>query len=90
MWAEFILVLSYSRRTQFVLVFGLLLATIILVGGEYLIGTLELRSLPAPAADAIREKLLHRYDKAAWVVLAGSLFTAWKCYRRDRRRILGM
>ena len=44
----------------------------------------------APLTDVVREKLFHRYDKAAWASLAACLLLAVKLYRKDRKRLLGL
>jgi len=84
------IVLSHSTRTQvaiacaFVFFFGFLLA------GQIFVEQIELHGFLAPLTDVVRERLLHRYDKAAWIALGSFLLVAIKLYRRDRRRLLGL
>jgi len=42
------------------------------------------------ATDVIRDALVRRYDKTAWMALGGFLLVAIKAYRKDRRRLLGL
>ena len=39
-------------------------------------------------ADVIREKIIHRYDKAAWLALGSFWLLAFKCYKKDRKRLM--
>jgi hypothetical protein len=87
---ESIAVLVYSAKTQICIVAGLFFFALFMIGGAYLANTMELRSVPAGYVDVIREKIMHRYDKAAWIALATFLLLAIKCYRRDRKRLLDL
>ena len=89
MFEEFLTVLSYSRRTQFVLVLGVVFFAGFMLGGAYMVSNLELKSVSGSLADVIRDRLLHRYDKAAWFCLISSLFAAVGYYRKDRKRWFG-
>jgi len=83
-------VLCHSTRTQVALALGVLCFVGTLVMGELLVGGLELQGPLAPLTDVVRDKLLHRYDKAAWVTLFGFIVAAVKAHRKDRRRLLGI
>lgn len=61
----------------------------ILLMGQGLVGSLELHGPLAALTDVVRDKLMHRYDKAAWAALASFALLAVKTYRKDRRRLLG-
>lgn len=87
MLEEFIVVFSYSWRTQLLLAAGIVLFVGLQIGGAWYIWHADLSGLPGPLADVIREKLLHRYDKAAWVILVSSIAAAVRAYVKDRKRL---
>lgn len=87
---EVLVVLCHSTRTQFAIALGLTFFAGTLLMGHVLVDGLELRGPMAPLADVIRDALMHRYDKAAWMALGGFLLVAIKTYRKDRRRLLGL
>lgn len=87
MFDEFLVVFAYSKRTQWVLIIGLVFFFGLMLGGAYWSDHLELKSLSAPVAEVVRDKIVHRYDKAAWGILVATLFAAIKCYRKDRKRL---
>jgi len=82
-------VLCHSSRTQLAIAFGLFFFVGILLMGQGLVGNLELHGPLAALTEAVRDKLMHRYDKAAWAALASFALLAVKTYRKDRRRLLG-
>jgi len=84
------MVLSHSTKTQLAIAFGLLSFVSILLLGEVLVGRIEFHGSLAPMAYVVKEKLMHRYDKAAWVALGSFALLAFKTYRKDRRRLLGV
>lgn len=84
---EFFYVLALSRRTQIILLVGLFFFAGLMIGGAYASSHFELKSIPGPLAEVIRDKLLHRYEKAAWAVLGMSILAAVKFYRKDRKRL---
>ena len=88
--AEMWVVLCYSTRTQLALAFGMAFFVGVLLMGDVLVGRFELHGPLAPLTEAIRDALMHRYDKAAWTALGGFLLAAIKTYRKDRRRLLGV
>ncbi len=88
--AEMWVVLCYSTRTQLALAFGMAFFVGILLMGDVLVGRFELHGPLAPLTEAIRDALMHRYDKAAWTALGGFLLVAIKTYRKHRRRLLGV
>lgn len=87
MFTEILYVLALSRKTQIILIVGAAFFAGLMIGGKYAVKGLDLKSLPAPIAEAIREKVLHRYDKAAWAILGVSMLGAIKAYRNDRKRL---
>ena len=89
-FTEVLVVLCHSTRTQLAIAFGLIFFVGILLLGQVFVGGHELHGLLAPLTDVIRDRLMHRYDKAAWMALGGFLLLAIKTYRKDRRRLLGL
>lgn len=88
--AEFVLVLSRSTKTQVALMLGFLMPVGLHFLGLSQVGQIELHGPLGPFTDAIREQLMHRYDKLAWLTLGGFLLVAVKSYRRDSRRLFGI
>jgi hypothetical protein len=83
-------VLCHSARTQLAIFFGLGFFIGILLVGDVLVGGLELHGPLEPLTDVIRDRLAHRYDKAAWFALGSFLLLAVRFYRKDRKRLLGL
>lgn len=80
--------LCYSTRTQLAIISGAAFFVGILMAGQSLVGGLELHGPLAPLTDVIRDRLMHRYDKAAWIALGSFWLLAIKLYRNDRKRLL--
>ncbi len=85
---EILVVLAYSPRTQFALVLSLVSFAGFILAGEHLVGQIELHGLLAPLTEVVRERIGHRYDKAAWASLASCPLLAVKFYRKDHDRLL--
>lgn len=85
---EFLLVLSYSRRTQVALVLSVVSFFGALLLGEQLVSGVELHGPLAPLTGVLQDKLLHRYDKLAWFGLLSFLGLAVKLFQKDRKRLL--
>lgn len=85
---EFLVVMAYSKRTQFAIWMGMISFIVILTLGEHFAGNMNLQGFLAPLTAVIREALLDRYDKAAWSSLGGCLLLAIKCYKKDKKRLL--
>ena len=83
------MVLCHSSRAQLAIAPGLFFFVGILLMGQVLVGSLELHGPPVELTDAVRDKLMHRYDRAAWAALASFALLAVKTHRKDRRRLLG-
>lgn len=86
-FAEILIVISYSGRTQAAIFLGLIGFIIINLVGDYYLANFQLTGYMAPLTDVIKGKLLHRYDKAAWAVLISFWWLAVKFYRKDKKRI---
>lgn len=87
---EFLLVLAYSKRTQWAIVLGAVGFVIVMVAGDYFVSHLAFEGFLAPMTEPIRQAFIGRYDKAAWSVLGSFLFLAFKCYRKDRKRLFAL
>lgn len=87
---EFLVVLAYSTKTQIAVLFGLAFCMGTLMAGDYYSSHLALHGTLAPLTEMFREKIAHRYDKVAWVTLGSFLLLAGKCYKKDRKRLLGL
>lgn len=85
---EFLIVLAYSTKTQMAVLVGLTFCIGILMAGDYFSSHLALHGPLAPLTEMIREKIAHRYDKVAWATLGSFLVLAFKCYKKDRKRLL--
>lgn len=72
------------------LAFGVFFFVGITVLGDVMVGSLELHGPMAALTDVVRDKLMHRYDKAAWAALGAFALLAIKTYRKDRRRLFGV
>lgn len=83
-------VISHSTKTQLAIAFGLISFISLLLLGEVMVGRIEFHGALAPMTDVVKEKLMHRYDKAAWAALASFILLAFKTYRKDRCRLLGV
>ena len=84
---EFILVLAYSRRTQWTLLVGAFAFAAMLLCGSYFASHLSFEGMFAPLTAPIQELILKRYGWAALCVLISFLVLATKCYRKDRKRL---
>lgn len=89
MFEEFIVVLEHSKKTQLALILGAVFFFGILLVGNYLTSQLVLEGFLAPLTETIRDSLMNRYDKAAWAALAAFGIQAFKCYRKDKKRLFG-
>lgn len=86
---EFWVVLCHSTKTQLAIASGVFFFIGIGVMGRVLVGGLELHGPLALPTGEVRDKLMHRYDRAAWVALGSFALLAVKTYNWDRRRLLG-
>jgi hypothetical protein len=87
---EFIVVLSYSTKTQLSIFFGVAFFFGTLALGHHVASTLIAQGMFAPLMDALRPIIVHRYEKLAWGSLFGFMLLAVKCYKKDRKRFLGL
>ncbi|HCG6123152.1 TPA: hypothetical protein ACQJO2_004353 [Vibrio parahaemolyticus] len=87
---ELLYVLSLSKRTQLALIFGVVFHFVILLVGKYYIAEIEFQGVMKPLEEAMVGKLLHKYDKVALFALASFWVLAFKCYRKDRKRLYSL
>jgi hypothetical protein len=87
---EILIVLAHSSRTQVAIFLGVFFFVGLMLAGEYFVGRLEFHGVLTPLTDVVRERIWHRYDKAAWATLAGFLLLAVRLYVKDRKRLLGL
>jgi hypothetical protein len=87
-FTEILTVIAYSARTQAAIILGMIGFIVINLVGDYYLDNLQLSGYMTLLTDAIKGKLLHRYDKAAWGVLISFWWLAVKLYRKDRKRIM--
>lgn len=88
--AEFLVVLSSSTRTQVALLFAVIAPLSLLMLGMSQVGQIEFHGPLALLTDPVRELLMHRYDKAAWLTFGSFLLAALKFYKRDSRNYYGL
>lgn len=87
LFAEFLVVFTYSTKTQLALLLGIAVFAGLQVAGMVMPQGIALNSLPEPATTALRDSLAYVFEVLSWIGLAGSVSTAAKCYARDRRRL---
>lgn len=87
---EFLMVLSRSTRTQVALLLAVIAPLSLLMLGLSQVGQIEFHGPLALLTDPVRELLMRRYDKAAWLAFGTFLWAALKFYKRDRRNYYGL
>lgn len=88
LFTEFLYVLSFSKRTQWAIILGIVFFIAVSLLGKHMISTLHFSGPIAGLEGAIGSKLLKHYDKAALFGLLSFWCLAVKCYLRDRKRFL--
>lgn len=88
-FAEFWAVFVHSTKAQLAVALGLISFFVLLILGQSLAAGIELHGALATLTELVRDKLMHRSDKAAWLALGSFMLLAFKAYRKDRRRLLG-
>jgi len=86
-FTEMFTIIAYSGRTQAAILLGMIGFIVINLAGNYYPSEFQLSGYMAPLTEVIKEKLLHRYDKAAWGVLFSFWWLAVKFYRKDRKKM---
>jgi hypothetical protein len=85
-FTEIFIVVAYSGRTQAAIILGMLGFIVITLVGDYYLANFQLSGQMSGLTDIIKEKFCRRYDKAALVVLFGFWWTAFKLYRKDKKK----
>lgn len=83
-------VLCRSGKMQLALLLGVVFFVGFQLLGSSVVSGLELHGPAAPVADSVRERLGSRVDKLAYIALVSFLVVAYRAYRKDRRRLLGL
>ena len=84
---EILIVISFSKRTVWAIITGILFFLIINIWGDHAAANFELPGLYAGFSDLIKHKIISKYDKLAWSALISFLVLAVKLYRKDKKRI---
>jgi len=83
---EFLIILAFSKRTQWAIIVGLIGFVGIDLIGNHIINGLELSGPLSSILEPLQEVLHGRYDKAAFNCLMSFLLLAANCFRKDRKR----
>lgn len=84
--AEVWMILEFSKRTQWAILLGVVGFFGIKLLGQYQLDNFEFLGVMAPFTEVIRDRLLHKYDKIAYVCLGSFWLLSIKLYRRDKKR----
>lgn len=84
---EFLVILAYSKRTQWAIILGVVGFVGIQVWGDYQLSNFEMTGPMSSITDVIKQKLLRHYDKAALGCLLSFWGTAITLYKKDRKRL---
>lgn len=83
---EFLVVLSYSKRTQWAICLGVVSFFSIHLLGYHSLNNFQFQGPMSGLVDMIKLKMLKYYDREAIGGLLSFWYLAIKYYRRDRRR----
>lgn len=83
---EFLTILAFSRKTQFVIIVGMIGYLAFNVIGSYMLRDFQLTGFFAPLSDVVKDKLIGKYNNAALGCLVYSWLLAIKLYRKDKKR----
>jgi len=83
---DILIVIGYSGRTQAAIILGMVGFIVINLAGEYYLTDFQLSGQFSSLTEVIKNKLAHKYDKAAWGVLIGFWVTAFKLYQKDKKK----
>lgn len=86
-FAEILYVIAMSKKTQWAIILGVVFFIGISLAGSYLTSNLQFSGPLKGLEDAVAGKLLKRYDKVALLALISFWVLAFKCYRRDKKRL---
>ena len=86
---DILIVLSYSIRTQFTLLIGIICSGSIWLYGSFLVESMVFTGPLSAIAPILKPILLHRYEVAALVTLISFAGLALKQYLKDYQRMFG-
>jgi hypothetical protein len=86
-FTEILIIIAYSGRTQAAIILGILGFIVITLVGEYYLANFHLSGQMSGLTDIIRDKIAHRYDKAAWIALFSFWSLAFKLYHKDKKKL---
>lgn len=87
-FTEILMVIAYSGRTQAAIILGMIGFITINLVGDYYLSNFQLSGHMSGLTEIFKEKIFHRYDKAAWGVLFSCWWLAFKLYRKDKKKFL--
>ena len=83
---EMLFILSFSKRTQWVLLLGFIGFITFKLLGQHMLSDFELHGMMAPLTEIVRSKIGQRYDSAAFMCLVSSWLAAVRFYCKDKKR----
>ncbi len=86
--AILMVIAHFTGRTQAAIILGMICFITINLVGDYYLANFQLSGQMSGLTDLIKEKLAHRYDKAAWGGLFSFWWLAFKLYRKDKKKIM--
>ena len=86
-FAQILYVIAMSKKTQWAIILGIVFFIGISLVDSHLTSSLQFSGPLKGLEDAIAAKLLKRYDKVALLALVSFWVLAFKCYRRDKKRL---
>lgn len=86
--SELLLVLFYSKKTQYAILIGIFGYLTINLVGDYMLRDFKLTGILAPLSEMVKNQLIGKYDKAALCCLGSFWMLAIKLYRKDKKRLL--
>jgi hypothetical protein len=81
-FSEFIIILMFSKKTQYAIILGAVGYMVINLVGEYKLHDFHLSGYLEPLSDVVKDKLLGKYDKAA----LSCLVSFWLLFMKIPRR----
>ena len=84
---ENLFVLAYSKRTQWVIIFGVIGYFAIGIWANYQLSNLELSGVFKPMEEVLKETFLRRYDRISLGFLVACFFLAIKVFSKDKKKL---
>ncbi|BCE03457.1 hypothetical protein [Marinicellulosiphila megalodicopiae] len=83
---DIFIIFMNAHKSHFLIFMGVFLFIVINIIGRFMLSDFELSGYYQPLGEVIREKLLSRYDKLAWIALLGFFILAFKAFMKDWRK----